>query len=46
MRWRFPYTPTAYNQAWFAVLGKIVAGFGFIAALLFLLVRNGVLGRG
>lgn len=35
-----------YNQAWFAVLGKMVAGVGFIAALLFLLVRNGVLGRG
>lgn len=35
-----------FNQAWFAVLGKIVAACGFIAALLFVLVRNGVLGIG
>lgn len=34
------------NQAWFAVLGKVVAACGFIAALLFVLVRNGVLGIG
>jgi hypothetical protein len=33
-----------FNQAWFAVLGKIVAACGFIAALAFVLVRNGVLG--
>ena len=35
-----------YNQAWFAVLGKIVAACGFIAALVFLCVRIGILGRG
>jgi hypothetical protein len=35
-----------YNQAWFAVLGKIVAAIGFIAGLIFVLVRNGVLGIG
>lgn len=34
------------NQAWFAVLGKIVAACGFIAGLVFVLVRNGVLGIG
>jgi hypothetical protein len=33
-----------FNQAWFAVLGKIVAACGFIAGLAFVLVRNGVLG--
>jgi hypothetical protein len=33
-----------YNQAWFAVLGKIVAACGFIAGLAFVLIRNGVLG--
>ena len=33
-----------FNQAWFAVLGKIVAACGFIAALAFVLIRNGVLG--
>jgi len=33
-----------YNQAWFAVLGKIAAGCGFIAALGVLIVRVGVLG--
>ena len=32
------------NQAWFAVLGKIVAAGGFIAGMAFVLVRNGVLG--
>jgi hypothetical protein len=35
-----------FNQAWFAVLGKIVAACGFIAGLGFVLVRNGVLGIG
>ena len=35
-----------YNQAWFAVVGKIVAACGFIAGLGFVLVRNGVLGIG
>jgi hypothetical protein len=35
-----------YDQAWFAVLGKIVAACGFIAGLGFVLVRNGVLGIG
>ena len=34
------------NQAWFAVLGKIVAACGFIAGLGFVLVRNAVLGIG
>jgi hypothetical protein len=33
-----------YNQAWFAVLGKIVAACGFIAGLATLIVRVGVLG--
>ena len=33
-----------YNQAWFAVLGKIIAACGFIAGLVFVLIRNGVLG--
>jgi hypothetical protein len=35
-----------YDQAWFAVLGKIVAACVFIAGLVFLLIRNGVLGIG
>jgi len=35
-----------YNQAWFAVLGKIIAAVGFIASIVFVLVRNGVLGIG
>ena len=35
-----------FNQAWFAVLGKIVAACGFIGGLGFVLVRNGVLGIG
>ena len=35
-----------YNQAWFAVLGKIVAACAFLAGLVFVLVRNGVLGIG
>lgn len=34
-----------YNQAWFAVLGKIIAAIAFIAALVFVLIRNGVLGK-
>lgn len=33
-----------YNQAWLAVLGKIAGAIGFIAALGFVLVRNGVYG--
>jgi hypothetical protein len=33
-----------YNQAWFAVLGKIVSACGFIGGLGLVLVRNGVLG--
>jgi len=33
-----------YNQAWFAVLGKIAAACGFIASLGVLIVRVGVLG--
>lgn len=33
-----------FDQAWFAVLGKIVAACGFIAGVVFVLVRNGVLG--
>ena len=33
-----------YNQAWFAVLGKIVAACGFIAGVGTLIVRVGVLG--
>jgi hypothetical protein len=33
-----------YNQAWFAVLGKIIAACGFIAGLGTLIVRVGVLG--
>lgn len=33
-----------YNQAWFAVLGKIIAACGFIAGLGVLIVRFGVLG--
>jgi hypothetical protein len=35
-----------FNQAWFAVLGKIVAACGFIGGMAFVLVRNGVLGIG
>jgi hypothetical protein len=35
-----------FDQAWFAVLGKIVAACGFVAGLGFVLVRNGVLGLG
>jgi len=35
-----------FDRAWFAVLGKIVAACGFIAGLVFVLVRNGVLGIG
>jgi hypothetical protein len=33
-----------YSQAWFAVLGKIVSACGFIAAVGYVLVRNGVWG--
>jgi hypothetical protein len=33
-----------YNQAWFAVFGKIVAASGFIAGLAFVIVRNVVFG--
>lgn len=33
-----------YDQAWFAVLGKIVAACGFIAGLTYVLIRNGLLG--
>jgi hypothetical protein len=33
-----------YNQAWFAVLGKILAACGFIAGLGFVLIHNGVFG--
>ncbi len=33
-----------YDQAWFAVLGKIVAACGFVGGLAVVLVRNGVLG--
>ena len=35
-----------YNQAWFAVLGKIIAGCGFIAGLGIVIIRVGILGRG
>jgi hypothetical protein len=35
-----------YSQAWFAVLGKIIGACAFIAALIFVLVRNGVMGIG
>jgi hypothetical protein len=35
-----------YDQAWFAVLGKIVAACGFIGGLGVLIVRVGVLGVG
>jgi hypothetical protein len=34
-----------YNQAWFAVLGKILSACGFIAGLGFLCVHLGLLGR-
>jgi hypothetical protein len=34
-----------YNQAWFAVLGKIIAATGFISGLLFLCIHIGILGR-
>jgi len=33
-----------YNQAWFAVLGKILGAGGFIIGLVIVLVRAGVLG--
>jgi len=35
-----------YNQAWFAVLGKIFALCGFIVGLVTLIVRVGLLGMG
>lgn len=34
-----------YNEAWFAVLGKILAAMAFIAAVVFLLIRLGIYGR-
>jgi hypothetical protein len=34
-----------YNHAWFAVLGKIVSAIVLIGALIFLLIRNGILGK-
>ena len=34
-----------YNQAWFAVLGKILSACGFIGGLGILIIRVGVLGR-
>lgn len=34
-----------YNQAWFAVLGKIAGAAGFIVAIGIVIVRVGVLGR-
>ena len=40
------YWGNVYDQAWFAVLGKILAACGFIAGLAFVLVRHGVLGAG
>jgi hypothetical protein len=33
-----------YDQAWFAVLGKIVAGCGFVAGLGIIIVRVGIFG--
>ncbi|MDB5325522.1 MAG: hypothetical protein JWM57_1091, partial [Phycisphaerales bacterium] len=33
-----------YDQAWFAVLGKILGASGFILALGYLMIRSGVLG--
>ena len=35
-----------YNQAWLAVLGKIIGACGFIAGVAFVVIRNGVLGIG
>ncbi|MBC7784214.1 MAG: hypothetical protein H7144_10270 [Burkholderiales bacterium] len=35
-----------FDQAWFAVVGKIFGACGFIASLAFLGIRNGVLGIG
>ena len=35
-----------YDQAWFAVLGKIIGAVGFIGGLGVVIVRAGVLGRG
>lgn len=34
-----------YDQAWFAVLGKIISACGFIAGLAVLIVRVGLLGK-
>jgi hypothetical protein len=34
-----------YNQAWFAVLGKIISACGFIAGLVVFIVRWGMGGR-
>jgi len=33
-----------FDQAWFAVLGKIISAIAFIACLIFVLIHNGVLG--
>jgi len=35
-----------FNQAWLAVLGKIIGACGFIAGMAFVVVRNGVFGIG
>lgn len=40
------YWGNIYNQAWFAVLGKIISACAFIGGLGTLLVRVGVFGRG
>jgi hypothetical protein len=38
------YWGNVYNQAWFAVLGKIISACAFIAGLATVIVRVGVLG--
>jgi hypothetical protein len=38
------YWGNVYNQAWFAVLGKIVSACAFIGGLGTIIVRVGVLG--
>ena len=38
------YWGNVYNQAWFAVLGKIISAIAFIAGLGVILVRVGVFG--
>ena len=35
-----------FDNAWFAVLGKIIAACGFIAGLAFVIVRYGIFGIG